>query len=421
MTVPIAATLSSVPLRSSAPARWRARPHVALAIIATLALRLAAVAALRQVPDSDGVSYLTMAAAMAHGAAPIDQFGNHAFFSIGYPVLLAPVFALVGAGEAATIAVNLALAALCCWLVVRITRALGGGGLAQTLAGLGYAAWLPGIWSATLPARENLSTPLVAGFVLALLQLAGERPRRAAVAAGLCYGAGLLAGTSVVLTLAGLAVALVRLPDWRARIGCAVIAGAAALIVVAPWLLATDRMLGRPLLTTNAGFNLYIGNNPAATGRFVSMRDTPLGPVWHERYAALGEVGATDWLGQEARGYALSHAGRTVLLGVRKLALFWAPNWPDRADLAASRAVTAVRLAEVAEYLLIVVLAIAALVWRRVAWRDAWLLAATIGGFWLVHTAAYIIPRYRDPVVPLLIALAALGVAATVERTRHAR
>ena len=32
---------------------------------------------------------------------------------------------------------------------------------------------------------------------------------------------------------------------------------------------------------------------------------------------------------------------------------------------------------------------------------------ALVAGFWVIHGATYIIPRYRDPVMPVLIALAA--------------
>ena len=39
-----------------------------------------------------------------------------------------------------------------------------------------------------------------------------------------------------------------------------------------------------------------------------------------------------------------------------------------------------------------------------------------IAGFWIVHAAAYIIARYRDPAIPLLIIMAAIPVAAWIER-----
>lgn len=37
-------------------------------------------------------------------------------------------------------------------------------------------------------------------------------------------------------------------------------------------------------------------------------------------------------------------------------------------------------------------------------------------GFWLLHAAAYIIPRYRDPVMALLIAVMAVPLAAYLAR-----
>ena len=52
--------------------------------------------------------------------------------------------------------------------------------------------------------------------------------------------------------------------------------------------------------------------------------------------------------------------------------------------------------------------------------RRRWVLGVAIAGFWGLHGAAYIIPRYRDPVMPLLIVLAA-GVLAEILQSRRAR
>ena len=94
-------------------------------------------------------------------------------------------------------------------------------------------------------------------------------------------------------------------------------------------------------------------------------------------------------------------------MSLRKLALFWAPNLPDSGDFASSKAVALIRLGEVAQYLLLVTLGGFALMSKAVAGQRRAVLAALIGGFWLLHGLAYIIPRYRDPVMPLLIVLAA--------------
>src|SRR3546814_11524341 len=93
---------------------------------------------------------------------------------------------------------------------------------------------------------------------------------------------------------------------WRAR-GCFAPAFSACLcfivgatLMLAPWLYATNQIVGRPVLTTNAAFNLYLGNNPAATGKFVSIADTPLAKDWNATRLRLGEVGTADRLQAEA-------------------------------------------------------------------------------------------------------------------------
>jgi 4-amino-4-deoxy-L-arabinose transferase-like glycosyltransferase len=395
-----------------------ARRHgLAVAIAATVAIRLAAGVALAQPVESDALAYWEVARHLAAGLAPTDNWGNHAFYSPGYPLLLAPAFRLLGASLGAALAVNLLLAAATAALVWRLARALGGSALAATLAALGYAVWLPGVWEAAGLARENLSAPLLTAFACALLAVLGPRPLRASAAAGLCWAAGVLAGTSVVLTSAALPVALVCRfgRDWRAG-GRTVLAFAApAALVLAPWLATTAALVGRPVLTTSGGFNLYLGNNPAATARYMSMRDTPLGTVrWNALRRELGEERAGALVGELAVEHALAHPGRTAALGLQKLALFWAPNWPDAADWADSRALAAVRLVEVVQYLLIVALAALWLLGGRgrERGRERLVLAAVVLSFWATHAATYIIPRYRDPAMPVLIALAALALVA---------
>lgn len=44
------------------------------------------------------------------------------------------------------------------------------------------------------------------------------------------------------------------------------------------------------------------------------------------------------------------------------------------------------------------------------------ILGAMLLGYWVIHAAAYVIPRYRDPVMPLLIVLATCQVVAWARR-----
>lgn len=383
---------------------------LAAILAAAVLLRVAAALVLSPTIESDGLAYVTMARSLVADGVLRDQWGQHAFYSAGYPLLLAPAFALAGSGLATVVAVNCALAVVTGLLAHRLVLALGGTRGAALVAAAIFAAWLPSVWNATLPAKENLSTPLLLGLVLCALAVARGARWTAGLGAGLCWGAGAVTGGSALLTGAALALALAFV--WRqaglAQAGRALLAFAlGALLTLGPWLIASDRMVGEPLLSTNAEFNVYLGNNPAADGRFVSIAQTSAGPRWEALRLALGEAGASHWLGGLAREWIAANPGAAARLALVKLGLFWAPNWPDAADFAASKAIATIRLADVAQYLLVLAAAALGLASGPIPPRDRLVVGAAVAGFWLIHAAAYVMPRYRDPIAPLLIALAA--------------
>lgn len=409
------------PDRPTAPIDWAVRNGLWLSIGVAVAVRALAMLVLGPELRSDGLGYFTMARSLAETGVITDQFGQHTFFSPGYPLLLTPSFWLFGAGTPVAHFVNLGLAAVSTALVWRLVQALGGSRLAALLGALGFAVWLPAVWNAADLAKENLSTPLLLVFTLCCIRITQDRTDwRTAGLAGLTYGAGLLVGTSIILTGAAFAVALAIALHRTPAAGLRRLAvfGGAALLVLSPWLAASNAMIGRPVITTNGPFNLYIGNNPAANGHFVSIRDTPIGPVWHARIAVLGEAGTSDWLSGEVIGWVKTHPGTAAALAVKKLGLFWAPNLPDGTDFAESGLLTGLRTIDLVQWAAILVLAGIALLRRDFDRRLRWTIAALVTGFWLIHGATYIIPRYRDPIMPILIALAALTAAAWLERRR---
>lgn len=385
------------------------RPSWLLVILAAaLVVRFAASIVLAEPPQSDGLAYLTMAGNLASGAGLADNFGQKVFYSAGYPLLLTPMVAAIGASMNAVIALNLVLALVTGWLLHTLVLRLCGRPGAALAAVAVWAVWLPAVWNATMPAKENLSTPLLLVVLIAALDLAHGRGRALwnGLAGGLGWGAGVVTGGSSILAAAAFGAAILCRRDrtvWRALAGLA-LGGA---LTLGLWLVVTERMVGAPVINTNAEFNLYLGNNPAATGSFVSIADTPVGPQWQRRHAELGELGAARWLGHEARAWIAANPAAAIKLAIIKLGLFWAPNVPDKTDFAASKAIATVRLADVALYLAVLATALVALAGRRLDRRDQWVIGALILGFWAVHAAAYVMPRYRDPLAPILIALAA--------------
>jgi hypothetical protein len=119
---------------------------------------------------------------------------------------------------------------------------------------------------------------------------------------------------------------------------------------------------------------------------------------------------AAEILGQQAREWIAANPATAAGLAVKKLGLFWVPNMPDAAELSADKITSIARIIDVAQHMLIMALGLWGL-WTLRKRHDARLIGIAIGGFWVVHALTYIIVRYRDPVMPLLIALAAVVVA----------
>lgn len=405
------------------PATYRSVQIGTLLMIAALAVavRVAANFVLAQPLESDSLAYFTMAQGLADRGELLDQFGQHAFYSAGYPLLLASFFELLGSNVLIALTVNMVLALTSLYLVFRIAMELSVNRITGIVAAIAYAFWLPAIWNATMMAKENLSTPLMLGLALCAIRIARNKAlAHNGLLAGILWGASLLTGGSTLLLFSSVGVALIIL--WRLRDsfaptfkpGLCFIVG--TLVVLAPWLYATDRMVGRPVLTTNAAFNLYLGNNPAANGRFVSIADTPIGNDWEEVRTRLGEIGAADLLKAKALRWIEENPASASQLAIRKLGLFWQPNFPDASDFQASKAVAMVRIVEVGQYGIIVLLAFVAFRSKSVERDSKWILAVMIVGFWLIHAAAYIIPRYRDPIIPLLIILASIPVTVWLQK-----
>lgn len=390
-------------------ARWLATPGAAIvAIVLTIAIRSLAALSMPAPLESDALAYVTMARSFAEGGAMQDHFGQFAFYSPGYPMLLVPFFIILGASAGVALAVNVALGAISCWLLAKIGSRIGGP-VAGTIAGFAFAVWFPGILGATFVHKESLTTALVLACVHLILGLRDEaRPEGQAALAGAAYGLGLLAGASSILIAAAALWVIFRLARHEKAALLAFAGG--ALLCLVPWLTYTDSLFGKPVLTTNSGFNLYLGNNPAATGRFVSIADTPVGPQWHALLAAEGEAKAAETLGTMARDWIVANPAEAVSLGATKLGLFWAPNIPDPQELTASPAIGAIRIIDVAQHLIIMALGLLAM-WRMRARDEARTVALVIAAFWAVHALTYIIVRYRDPVMPLMIAFAAIPVA----------
>lgn len=394
---------------------------IALCLLLASALRGAVLVAVHDPLASDALGYVKIATEIATHGRVLGMNDTVAFMSPGFPFVLAPAFAVFGAKVAVARAVAFLLSLAGVVLTYALARAVSARAPIPLIAAGMMALYLPGAATVQMVLKEPLTTDLMLGFSLACVRVTRSRgPLVPAALAGICYGALLIAGPSAVLVIAALPIAFAMRSErrslYQSLAGCAV-AAVAAIIIVAPWFAYTAHVLGRPVLTTNSAFNLYIGNNPAATGRFVSIAKTPLGPRWPQ-LMRMGEIARSDRLQAAATGWIEANPVRAAALGVRKLAAFYDPQFPNVHSAARVGVAAIGRWLSPIETLILFALAAIGL-WR---WRD-WpramrLLPAIFVLFWVTHTAAYIIVRYRDPVMPLLFIAASLPIADWLGRLR---
>jgi Dolichyl-phosphate-mannose-protein mannosyltransferase len=235
--------------------------------------------------------------------------------------------------------------------------------------------------------ETSLFTLLTLVAVLLALRVARTGALTPAASCGLVLGLD-------VLTRSPIAPFALLVPLWlmtRGRIVhgliCALILG----VTVAPWLIRNDLLTGEPVLTTEAGFELWNGNNPILFNYYpmqsidvsIAANVDALSAQDQHELARLGDNEDTvdRWYRQKALAYMGAHPWLTVAGGFRKIgATFdWLPT-PRR-----SRAQTVVHFLSFGPVMLLGLWGM----WRRRAeWRDDSLIYLLFAQFLLV-TAVY--------------------------------
>ncbi len=199
------------------------------------------------------------------------------------------------------------------------------------VAGWAWALYPVAIWNA---AHVVWDTTLVAlAMVLFAWQLLSA-PSRTSVQRelGLGLGLGLAAFVNPAPLAFGPAILLVlwrRDPTPSRFVRSALLLGVGTLLVVAPWMLRNQRVLGAATLRPNFGVELRIGNHDEATGHPVPFRYHPSHiPEELAKYKALGEVEYARENSQRAWHWIREHPGSFLRLSLQRTMLFWVGDLP---------------------------------------------------------------------------------------------
>jgi tetratricopeptide (TPR) repeat protein len=366
----------------------------------------------------DAEAYHEWARRIAAGDWP----GSGVFYQAPlYPYCLALIYSTVGESVAIVRLFQAMLGATSCALLGAAGIALfGRAGLA---AGLALAIYPSAIFYDGLLDKTSLMAFLVTALLWLLVMRGGASARRRWLR---WFGAGAVLGllaltreNALILALPILVFALVT--TVRAHAACFLIG---LLIVLIP---VGIRNLSRggefQLTTAQLGPNLYIGNRAGASGTYEPL------VVGHG--SAADEREDATRLAQQALGHPptprevsrywtaraltaiLDHPGRALRLFARKVAMTFGAT--EIADTETQDVYTEwsglLRLLSVFDFGVLLGLAAFGLVMSAGEWRRLWIVCALVATYALSVAAFYVLGRYRFPLVPMLILMAAGGVA----------
>lgn len=328
------------------PTEPRARPTrlwLALILAAAFAVRLAwAVVqpltdeAIDRLPDQ--AEYLALGRNLLHGQGlkffdPRFAEDVWAFRTPGYPLLIAACGGNVRAVRVAQAFIDTSTV-LAIYLLAR--RWLGRRSSVVAAAVVAVNPFL--VYFTGLILTETLFTAMLAwGMVLVLRRQDGETGRVTPVGWGATLvwllGA-LLLVLSILVRQSAIALPLVLAVAaalvnrrhgapyhrrWPLPVGATVVL--LTVLVLLPWAWRNYRILGQWVwTTTNGGITLYDGLNPDATGASDQsfVRSLP-------QLRAMGEVGRSEYLSDQAKQFARQQKRRVVELAVAKAARTWSP------------------------------------------------------------------------------------------------
>ena len=319
------------------------------------------------------------------------------------PIVLAGIYAVAGHHTVAARVVMALLGAGTCVVVCRIGRRAFDA-RTGTVAGLLTAVYPKFVYYAGALVTETLCTLLLAAAVWMLLAAADdERAWWRWAVAGVALALAALTRSSLLAfpALAALWVLIVRPRKARAVAEAALLVAAFA-AAMAPWWIRNYSVHGRFVAaTTEGGYTFWVTNNPRADGSGHCFWPDPPGG-----FDGLSEAEIDREFYRRGLDWVQVNPRHFLRLSANKFLRFWRP-WPHADEPAVGLLAAVVAGATFIPVLLLALWGdlVSSRRWRRTLLFDMIFLYYTA-----LHMVFMAITRYRLPIEPYLIVLAAWGI-----------
>ncbi len=356
----------------------------------------------------DSASYDSIARNWLAGKGFRESSGRQASRAPGYPVFLAACHSLGLQRPQGIYLVQAVADSAMCVLLALLGRRLFGD-TAGILAGSVAAVYPLFVYFTGLLLAETLFTLGLVALMLLLFQCRDALEKSTSRVLLIAAAAGAMLGLLVLLRSSLFLFPLFLLPIWLARRGHrggALAAWgtmiAAMALVMLPWIVRNYEIFGRFIPTTlQVGESLYEANSPYANGgpamdRIDWVKERGGGP--------MGEYENNQFFRNAALKYIREHPGRFCLLAIKKLVRFWnpLPNYgPYRRPLGIA--------VNICAFVPIILLACAGILRKNRDLAAQLLLLSPVAYFTLLHAVFVGSVRYRTPIMPFVILLAASG------------
>lgn len=279
---------------------------------------------------------------------------------------------------------------------------------------------------------EHIFIALLLLAVYALVcSVSDERRFGWIVLAGLAFGAAELTRPPLIFLLPVLLIWLrFGLGKWKPAVARFAALSAIVLIMVTPWAVRNSLVTGRPMyLDSRAGYNLYIGFNDNADGRFdMNAAITLYGHLKNSFLTGkISDVVMDDWGRKQALKFIHEHPGKAIALTPFKLMHFW--NLEHNLFLVGysygyighipSPLLIAGFVLLLAPFALITLFACVQLVFGDYRSAGFLLLLALVLYYSAMHAVVFGEARLHFPLVPVLAMLGSAGLVQLIALKRH--